>query len=141
MKFEYGPPPASGLTKLGVKEQTAAQLFRFVWVGLFNTAFGYGCYAFFLWIGLHYALAAAISTVLGVTFNFFSARGLVFRTKVQGRGLRFAASYALQYVLNIGILKALIEAGMNAYTGGLVLLLPSALVSFLLQKYWVFYHD
>ena len=54
---------------------------HFLLIGALNTAVGYGLFVLFLWLGLHYALAAAFATVLGVLFNFKSTGGLVFKSK------------------------------------------------------------
>ncbi|MGC7556563.1 GtrA family protein, partial [Pandoraea pneumonica] len=48
------------------------RLVNYFLVGGLNTLFGYGVFAVCLWIGLHYSLAIAISTVLGTLFNFKS---------------------------------------------------------------------
>ena len=57
----------------------------FLLVGGVNTAFGYGMFVVCLWLGMHYAVAAAVATLLGVLFNFFSTGGLVFKNRDRRR--------------------------------------------------------
>lgn len=118
--------------------RTWAELWRFGWVGLLNTAFGYGCYAGLLWLGLPYTGAAVLSTVMGVLFNYFTSGRLVFRSRVRGRLPRFALSYGLILLVNLAVLKGLVNAGVSAYVAGLLMILPSSILAFLLQKLFVF---
>lgn len=114
---------------------------RFLAVGVLNTAFGYGIFVFFLFIGVHYALAALLGTVLGVLFNFKSTGRLVFGSRDNSLIFRFVGVYALTYFLNVAGLKLLYSAGINHYIGGALLLLPLALLAFALQKTLVFHGD
>lgn len=113
-------------------------LLRFAAVGLLNTAFGYFVYAVMLWVGLNYAAAAAVGTVLGVLFNFKTTGRLVFRSNDNRLILRFVGVYMLLYLANVAGLSLLVMMGSSAYVAGLVTLLPAALLGFLLNKKWVF---
>ena len=114
---------------------------KFLFVGGINTAFGYGIYALFLFIGLHYSLAVFLGTVLGVIFNFKTTGSLVFKNKENKLLARFFAVYGITYLLNIIGLKLFITIGFNSYTGGAVLILPMAVVAFILNKNFVFNSD
>lgn len=114
------------------------QFAAFLVVGVLNTAFGYGCYALLVWLGVHYALAAFLSTVLGVLFNFQTIGRLVFRSHDHRRLWRFVGVYTATYGLNVAGLWALQKVGLNAYASGALLLLPMALLAFVLQKRLVF---
>ena len=46
------------------------QFMKFIFIGGINTLFGYGVYLFFLFFGLNFAIAALVSTILGIIFNF-----------------------------------------------------------------------
>jgi putative flippase GtrA len=108
-------------------------------VGVLNTAFGYSVYALFIFLGFHYTAAVLISTVLGVLFNFKTIGVLVFKNNNNRLIFRFFAVYALNYVLNVSFLKALKTAGSeNMYINGLIIVLPLALLSFVLNKKFVF---
>ena len=115
-----------------------AQLLRFLAVGVVNTAFGYGVYALMLSIGLHYAVAAAVGTVIGVLFNFKTTGVLVFGSRDNGLIIRFIAAYVVVYGANVLGLWLLERGGADAYTSGLMTLLPAAILAFVLNKAFVF---
>lgn len=114
------------------------RLLRFVAVGVLNTAFGYLTYASLLWIGFNYAAASAIGTIIGVLFNFKSIGRLVFGSTNNGLLIKFFGVYLAVYILNIGGLWLLTNSGLDAYVAGLVTLLPAAILSFVLNKTFVF---
>lgn len=111
---------------------------NFLLVGALNTAFGYGVFVACLWLGMHYAIAGAISTVLGVLFNFKSTGGLVFRSSGNRRLPHFVAAYAIIYLVNVLALGVMLQFGIPEWLGGLILLLPSAILSYVLNRQFVF---
>lgn len=111
---------------------------RFLLVGVLNTAFGYGVFVACLWLGMHYALAGAVSTVLGVLFNFKSTGGLVFRSTGNRRLPQFVAVYVIIYLVNVLALGVMLQFGIAEWLGGLILLLPSAILSYVLNRQFVF---
>ena len=111
---------------------------RFLAVGVLNSLFGYACFAFFLFLGLHYSLALLLATVAGVLFNFKTTGYLVFKSSDNRLIFRFVATYAIVYMANVSILKALLLIGVDLYYGGAVLILPMAALSFILNKRLVF---
>lgn len=114
------------------------QFSRFLAVGLLNTLFGYGCFALLLYLGLHYAWALLFATVAGVLFNFKTVGGIVFRSKDNRLIVRFVAVYAVVYVVNLMGLKALSIAGIDMYYGAAALILPMAMLAYLMNKRFVF---
>jgi len=114
------------------------QLVRFLFVGLINTLVGYGCFALLMYMGLHYTVALFVATVFGVFFNFKSIGVGVFRSHNNYLVFRFVAIYAVVYLINIGGIKALSYVGLDPYIGGAVLLLPMAILAFILNKRFVF---
>lgn len=111
----------------------------FLFVGALNTVVGYALYVLFVWLGLGYVFAPLCSTVAGVLFNFQTIGRLVFNSKDNRLIGRFLGVYAVVYVLNVTGLKAFELAGLaNLYIAGLLLALPLALLSFVLNKKWVF---
>jgi putative flippase GtrA len=114
------------------------RLFRFVIVGVLNTAFGYLIYACLLWVGFNYAAAAALGTILAVLFNFKSTGRWVFGSNDNRLLIKFIGVYVIVYIVNVIGLWLLTSSGLSAYTAGLVTLLPGALLSFLLNKTFVF---
>jgi putative flippase GtrA len=111
---------------------------RFLLVGGINTLFGYGMFAFFLFLNLHYAIASLLSTIVGVLFNFKTTGRLVFQSNDNRLIVRFFAVYGMVYVLNVLLLKAFKWIGLDLYLSGAILILPLAIVSYLLNKRFVF---
>lgn len=111
---------------------------RFLLVGGLNTLFGYGVFALCLWLGLHYAVAAAISTILGILFNFRTTGALVFRNRDGSLLWRFLCVYAVTYVVGVLCLRAASRLHLDLFVVGAVLLLPMAILSFLLSRAFVF---
>ncbi|MBT4522543.1 MAG: GtrA family protein [Halieaceae bacterium] len=114
------------------------QLVRFFLVGGVNTIFGYSSFALFIWLGLHYALAVLLATVLGVVFNFSTIGKLVFKRFSPWLIHRFVAVYAVLYVINVAGIKALLIADLNSYLAGGIMVVPMGLLGFGLLKKLVF---
>ena len=114
------------------------QFTKFLLVGALNSLFGYACFAIFLYFGLHYAAALFFATVLGVLFNFKSTGALVFGSHNNRLIFRFVASYAIVYLVNTAGIKIFTELGCAPYIGGAVLILPMAILAFILNKRFVF---
>lgn len=115
-----------------------SQLIRFLLVGGLNTVVGYSIFAFFVWAGLSYQIAIGLATVLGVAFNFQSTGRLVFGGARWSQLVRFVAAYAAVYLVNIGAVALLLRAGLNVYLANAVVILPLALMAFVLQRRFVF---
>lgn len=113
--------------------------FKFILVGILNTAVGYSLYALFIFLGLAYPIAVLLSTILGVLFNYKTIGQLVFSHQGSSRLVPFIFVYVLVYGLNVYGLWQLELFGLdNKYLAGAVLLVPLALVSFVLNRFWVF---
>lgn len=122
-----------------IKKILSYRYIRFLLVGFVNTVFGYGLYAFFIFIGLHYSVAAFLGTVLGILFNFQTIGRLVFgRTDRRFVFLRFVSVYAFGYFLNVALIYVLKRVGLNDYLAGAVLVLPVATLIYLLNARLVF---
>lgn len=127
------------MKKRGLLRAAAGHQFaRFLAVGVLNTAFGYGCFALFLWLGLHYSLALLLATVLGILFNFKSTGSLVFRSRDNRLLARFVGAYALVYACNVTAVGLLVKSGLSPQVAGAITLLPMAVLAFVLQKRFVF---
>lgn len=107
-------------------------------MGAVNTAFGYGTFAVLLLLGLHYALAALLSTALGVLFNFQTIGRVVFGSRDPTLLLRFVAVYGATYLLNVGVLRLLEASRVHVLVVQALLVLPLAWVSFALHRRFVF---
>lgn len=114
------------------------KLLRFLLVGVLNAAFGYGCFAGFLYLGLHYSAALLLATVLGVAFNFKSTGALVFGSKNNKLIFRFVTGYSVVYGTNVVGIAALKLLGVDPYLAGMALIVPMALFSFFINNRFVF---
>lgn len=121
------------LMKLALKNQ----FFLFLVVGGINTLVGYGIFSLLIFLGLHYALAAFLSTVIGILFNFKTTGMIVFKSKNNKLIFRFLAVYGVTYIINVTYLKILIPY-CNVYILGAISILPLALISYFLNKKFVF---
>jgi putative flippase GtrA len=146
---EMKPPWAGAASSSGKRGWTSTAMiwfplrsspsfFRFLLVGALNSLFGYGCFALLLYLGVHYAMALFLATVIGVLFNFKTTGYLVFKSKDNRLILRFATTYAIVYAVNVTTLKVLSLVGVDMYLGGALLLLPMAILAFFLNKAFVF---
>jgi putative flippase GtrA len=110
------------------------RLLRFLVVGSINTIFSYIVYAILILAGAHYSLATLISTVLGVIFNFFTTGRIVFRNMDNKRFISFVLVYAFTYLINILLLRWLIDGlAMEKLFAGALVTLPVALLSYFLN--------
>lgn len=111
---------------------------RFLLVGGLNTVFGYSMFSLFIYIHFHYSIATLFSTVLGVLFNFKTIGKLVFKNSNNNLLLKFVVVYTVIYLLNICALRIFSFFQISMFVAGAVLALPLALVSFVLNKKYVF---
>lgn len=116
----------------------AVQLVKFLAVGVLNTLFGYSIYALFTYIGLGYILALSLATVVGVLFNFHTIGRLVFQSRDKRLVGKFFGVYAVTFCINLALIKVLLAFGLNAYSAGAIALVPTTIISFLLNKFFVF---
>jgi putative flippase GtrA len=114
------------------------QFLKFLVVGVVNSAFGYGCYFVLLKVGFNDAAALFCATVAGVFFNFKTTGSLVFQSGDNRLIFRFAAVYAVLYGINLVTIKALEYAGTGPAWAGALALPPMAVLSFLLNRSFVF---
>lgn len=134
---------------------------RFLFVGVINTMFGYGLFVLFIWFGMHYSIALLCSNILGILFNYKTTGYIVFANKSNRLILQFFLVYGVvylfnllelylldksnvyEYILSFPILDFLYELPLNLnkvgdVIGQAITLLPNAILSFLLNKIFVF---
>lgn len=114
------------------------QLLRFLLVGSFNTAFSYGVYAVMLFVGLNFAAANFVALVLGILVSFKTQGSLVFRNNNNRLLGRFVVGWAVIYLASIALIGQIIAIGLNAYIAGALALPFTTMLSYFLQKYFVF---
>lgn len=113
------------------------KFFKFLFVGVLNTAFSYTIYAILVTFGLIANLALFFQYILGVLWNFKTTGIIVFKNHDNRLIFKFIASYVITFIINSILLDILIKY-VNEYLAQAILVLPIALLSFLIFKLWVF---
>lgn len=121
-----------------IKWLWAIQFLRFLAVGAVNTAFGYGVFASLILLNLNYMVAALLGQICGVLFNFKTTGTFVFRNRNNKLIFKFIGVYLVTYLITIGTLKGLALCGIGNLIGGAIIVLPIALLSFTMNKKFVF---
>jgi len=114
------------------------RLIRFVLVGGVNTLLGFCLYAIFLFFGLNYNLANFLALAVSVIFGFFAQRTFVFGSRNRFLFLRFVLAWIAMYFINVAAIGQLILYGFDAYASGAIIVIPGAILSYFLQKFYVF---
>lgn len=134
---------------------------RFLFVGVINTIFGYGVFLLFIWFGMHYSVALLFSNILGILFNYKTTGYIVFQNKSNRLLLHFFLVYGVVYLFNLLELYLLDKSNLYEFIlslplldfldnlplnpdkigdaiGQAITLLPNAILSFILNKVFVF---
>ena len=114
------------------------QFIAFLFVGVINTLFGYGVYAFFIFIGFHYLYASLFARLLGFVFNFFTMGKLVFKKLYLKLIKKFIVFNIFTYLIFIILIKLFSLCKINVYISGLIASGFMAILSYLINKYLVF---
>ena len=120
------------------KSISIKQFIKFILVGILNTIFGYGLWAILIFAGMHYALAVILSTIIAVLFNFKTTGCIVFKNKDNKLLWKFIQMYIVTTFLSILVLKCAKMLNINLYLAGFFLTGIIAMISFIIQKYYVF---
>ena len=121
-----------------VTKAWSIRFIRFLVVGGINTLFGYAIYSIFILLNTHYAIASLLATICGVIFNFFTTGRIVFRNKNSSLIFRFFLVYGITYLVNLLALNRFKAADFNMLAAGAIMLVPSAILSYFLNKKLVF---
>ena len=121
-----------------VKKIWAVQFLRFLLVGGINTIFGYLIYSMLILLRLHYSLASLLGTILGVIFNYFTTGRIVFHHRDARLMIKFFGVYGISYLVNLFFLIIFDKLQVNMLIAGAILILPIALLSYFLNKTFVF---
>lgn len=114
------------------------RLIRFLLVGVLNTGFSYSLYALFLWMGIHFIFANLFATALGVIFSFRTQGVFVFGNRDWHLIWRFIPVWVFIYTINVTLIALILQVLPNAYVAGALALPPTVILSFLLQRRFVF---
>lgn len=134
---------------------------RFLFVGVLNTIVGYFLFLLFIWTGLKYPLALLFSQILGILFNYKTTGYMVFETKSNRLLVQFFIVYGIVYLINVAELYFLQRSGiyefilsqswikfvyslpintakLSSAMGQAIVVLPNAIITFILNKLFVF---
>ena len=111
---------------------------KFIVVGGINTIFGYGIYWGLLQLDVYFTIAAFFSTLLGIIFNFFTIGRLVFQSKNNALFYKFVFVYGFLYLLSIAGISFIHDFNVSYEIAGAIMIMPSAIISFVLNKNLVF---
>jgi putative flippase GtrA len=114
------------------------RVLKFLVVGGLNTAFGYWVFVAVHLLGDNSAIAAIVSTIIGVVFNFMTTGRLVFGSAHSHQFLRFGLVYTGQVCVNIGLLALAQRWGIHAILAQLIILPCLAAGTYLALKHFVF---
>ena len=117
---------------------TKSQILTFILVGGLNTLFGYTLFALFIYLGIHYSLAAFLATCLGVLFNYKTTGKLVFEHTDNKAILKFVGVNVFLYLFYTALISFIHTMVDNLYLVGFICIIPYAIFSFILNKYVVF---
>lgn len=107
-------------------------------MGGLNTLFGYGLFAFFIFLHFNYLVAITFGTIIAIIFNFKTTGLIVFKSNDNKLIFKFFGVYLIVYILNVIGLRIFNQFNVSNYIAGAVLLFPMAIVSFLLMRRLVF---
>jgi putative flippase GtrA len=111
---------------------------RFLFVGGINTVFGYLVFSVFILLQIHYSIASLLATILGVLFNYFATGKIVFNNSDPKLLTKFFGVYGITYLVNLIFLKIFNNYHVNMLIAGAILVFPSAILSYFLNKTFVF---
>ena len=111
---------------------------RFMLVGVVNTAFSFGLYLLFVYLGLHFATANLLATLAGILFSFRTQGRFVFGDTRWSRLFRFFPLWVALYAFNVLLIALFSRLELNAYEAGALALLPTVALSYFLQRHFVF---
>ncbi len=117
-----------------------AQLWRYYKVGVLNTLFGYGLYAFLLSAGLKMYAAQIVGHIIGAIFNYFSYSRHVFHNATASK-IRFILSYTLNYLVGLASLALSAAIVSSPYVAGLMAMLLTSVINFIVLRRFVFTSD
>lgn len=117
------------------------QFIKFIFVGLINTIFGYSAFYFLLKISSNLFFSTLLAHLLGILFNYKTIGLHVFSHKDNDLLIKFFYVYVFTFLLNFLCILLLNKFfKLEYYTGAAIMILPIALLSFLLNSAYVFNH-
>lgn len=114
------------------------QPLKFVLAGAINTIWSYALYASLLYAGLGFGLASLLTIVGSVAVGFFTQGHFVFGGASARAVGRFVVVWVFIYAAYVWVVWLAEQSGINNYWGGLLATPMVAVLSYLLQRHFVF---
>jgi putative flippase GtrA len=114
------------------------QFMRYLAVGAANTGFAILVYWAMLWAGLAVPLASLASLVVGILISFTTQSRFVFDNRDPWKLLPYFIVWSILYAFNLGLIWLLMRCGLDAYAAGFLSTPATVLLSYSLQKAFVF---
>jgi putative flippase GtrA len=114
------------------------QFMRFLAVGAANTGFSILVYWAMLWAGLAVPLASLASLVVGILISFTTQSRFVFDNRDPWKLLPYFIVWSTLYAFNLGLIWLLMRCGLDAYAAGFLSTPATVVLSYFLQKTFVF---
>ena len=114
------------------------QVFKFIVVGSVNTVVYYGLFSMFIYFNINYKISVLFATLIGVMFSFKSFGKFVFNNEDNSLIFRFVSVYIVLYLCNIFIIYISNIVVSNYYVAGFIATIVCAVLSFILNKKYVF---
>lgn len=114
---------------------------KFVFVGILNTAIGYGLFVLFIYLHFQYILASVVSFMLSVANSYLWNKFFTFQTS--GKNFfelaKFFTVYFIQYLIGLFGLIFLVQwVKIRPIPAQTFLLMIMTLFSFFSHKHWTF---
>ena len=114
------------------------QFMRYLAVGAANTGFSILVYWAMLWAGLAVPLASLASLVVGILISFTTQSRFVFDNRDPCKLLPYFIVWSILYAFYLGLTWLLMRCGLDAYAAGFLSTPATVLLSYFLQKAFVF---
>ncbi len=113
------------------------QMMRYFAVGAFNTFIAYGVFSLLLRLGVHYTWATLLGGISAMLAGYKFMSQLVFKSKSKHAFLKFILIFTTMYFVNI-FTQFVARITLNPYLAGAVASLVCALLSYFLNRRFVF---
>jgi putative flippase GtrA len=116
----------------------AQRIIRFYIAGAINTLLSYCIFAALIYFGLTYWLAVVFCYAIGLIINYKTIKIIAFNDSNKQSLRNFFFIFCGTCLINIGSLKMLIGLGVNVYIAAWIVVIPISLLSYILNKKFVF---
>ena len=123
----------------GILSRFERKFVKYLFVGFMNTMISYIIYAIVVTILGRPSLSLGISYIICVFINFQTTGRIVFKNKNNSLIIKFFLAYVTTFIINRYFLDLFVtKLGIDKYLSQALLVLPIAMISFLILKYLVF---